>query len=135
MDGPGGGSPAIVVELASGHVQVFHARFTAGSAVDADMYLQDTYTSSRHAVFYPGDDGWVVEDLGSLNGTYVNGERVYGPHRLGKGARVNIGHMVLTVVPVNGTTTWTMEARPCSSVAEQRPCKSCAPVQPGSGAQ
>jgi FHA domain len=134
VDDLGGGSPSIVVELTSGHVQVFYANFTAGRAVDAELFLDDVYASPRHAVFYPDDDGWWIEDLGSTNGTYVDGERVRTRQQLGRGATVRIGHMVMKVVPVTGTTTWTMEVCPCSSVAEQRPCKSCAPVQPGSGA-
>jgi S1-C subfamily serine protease len=54
------------------------ARITFGRAPDNDVRLspQDVRVSAHHAVLVFSDDGWVIEDLESTNGTYVNGVRV-----------------------------------------------------------
>jgi FHA domain len=51
----------------------------------------DDFASARHARFDPRRDGLWVEDLGSTNGTFVNGARVTTPRRLGKGDIVRVG--------------------------------------------
>ncbi len=63
-----------------------------GRGPDASLPLSDEYVSTRHARFVPRDGDWYVEDLGSTNGTQVNGTRVIAatavraktPVRLGK---------------------------------------------------
>jgi pSer/pThr/pTyr-binding forkhead associated (FHA) protein len=52
------------------------ASTTAGRATDSDVFLDDVTVSRKHAEFRRQDDGFYVHDLGSLNGTYVNRERV-----------------------------------------------------------
>jgi len=55
---------------------------TVGRAADADLVLADELVSRRHArVSHSGADA-VVEDLGSRNGTFVNGNQIHGPTRL-----------------------------------------------------
>ncbi len=49
---------------------------TAGRHPDSNIFLDDITVSRRHARFVKRDDGYLVEDVGSLNGTYVNRERV-----------------------------------------------------------
>lgn len=44
----------------------------AGRAPDSDIFLDDITVSRRHAVIVRSGDGYVVRDMGSLNGTYVN---------------------------------------------------------------
>jgi hypothetical protein len=56
----------------------------------------DGYASGRHARFARGQEGDVVEDLHSTNGTYVNGDRVTGVRRLVAGDVVTIGQTQLT---------------------------------------
>ena len=51
-------------------------KVTAGRHQDSDIFLDDISVSRRHATFTRTDDGIVVKDLGSLNGTYVNRELV-----------------------------------------------------------
>jgi pSer/pThr/pTyr-binding forkhead associated (FHA) protein len=100
---------ALLIEMSNGgHRQVFYEAFLAGRNVHAALYLEDFYASPRHARFYPGDDGWYVEDLGSLNGTYLDGLRIQGPRLLGKGARLRVGHTVMTAVPASAETVWTV---------------------------
>ena len=43
---------------------------------DSDIFLDDVTVSRKHALFVSSDDGYVVRDSGSLNGTYVNRERI-----------------------------------------------------------
>lgn len=49
---------------------------TAGRHPESDIFLDDVTVSRRHAEFRKADDGFVVRDVGSLNGTYVNRERI-----------------------------------------------------------
>jgi pSer/pThr/pTyr-binding forkhead associated (FHA) protein len=49
---------------------------TAGRHPDSDIFLDDVTVSRRHAEFTRTDDGFVVSDVGSLNGTYLNRERI-----------------------------------------------------------
>jgi pSer/pThr/pTyr-binding forkhead associated (FHA) protein len=48
----------------------------AGRHPESDIFLDDITVSRRHAEFVRQDDGYVVRDVGSLNGTYVNRERI-----------------------------------------------------------
>ncbi|CAN5228142.1 hypothetical protein BH24ACT12_BH24ACT12_25420 [soil metagenome] len=49
---------------------------SAGRHPDSDIFLDDVTVSRRHAVFRRGDTGYRVADVGSLNGTYVNRDRI-----------------------------------------------------------
>ena len=65
---------------------------TFGRAEDNVVALpDDDYASSHHARVESGLDGTWVIDLGSTNGTYVNGERVDGRRRLHEGDRLQVG--------------------------------------------
>lgn len=63
---------------------------TVGRSQDADILLDDISVSRRHAVFTRTDDGVVVKDVGSLNGTYVNRQMV-DEQLLQPGDEVQIG--------------------------------------------
>ncbi|MBA3619002.1 MAG: FHA domain-containing protein [Acidothermales bacterium] len=49
---------------------------TAGRHPDSDIFLDDVTVSRRHAELHRRGDGFLVRDVGSLNGTYVNRERI-----------------------------------------------------------
>jgi pSer/pThr/pTyr-binding forkhead associated (FHA) protein len=68
---------------------------TAGRHPEADVFLDDVTVSRRHVEFRRVDDGFEVVDSGSLNGTYVNGDRV-DSLRLRTGNEVQIGKFRLT---------------------------------------
>ncbi|WP_125611475.1 FHA domain-containing protein [Specibacter cremeus] len=68
---------------------------TAGRHPDADIFLDDVTVSRRHARFNRVEGGFEVVDAGSLNGTYVNGDRVDAV-RLRTGNEVQIGKFRLT---------------------------------------
>jgi hypothetical protein len=53
-----------------------HDVTTSGRHPDSDIFLDDVTVSRRHAEFHRGGNGFTVRDVGSLNGTYVNRERV-----------------------------------------------------------
>jgi len=55
----------------------------------------DTFVSQVHARVYDRDGTLWIEDVGSTNGTYVNGERIDKPVKLGKGDRLQLGETVL----------------------------------------
>jgi hypothetical protein len=57
----------------------------------------DTFVSQVHARAFDRDGTLWIEDLGSRNGTFVNGEPVHEPTRVAKGARVQVGETVLEV--------------------------------------
>jgi hypothetical protein len=57
----------------------------------ADLTIADPELSRHHARIRPVDGGVEIEDLGSTNGTFVNGERVAGPVRITTGASMDVG--------------------------------------------
>ncbi|MCH0538741.1 FHA domain-containing protein [Streptomyces sp. MUM 203J] len=69
---------------------------TLGRAHDSTIVLDDDYASSRHARIYPDHDGqWIVEDLGSTNGTYLDRTRLTTPTPIPLGAPIRIGKTVI----------------------------------------
>ncbi|MGW5660088.1 FHA domain-containing protein FhaB/FipA [Streptomyces sp. NPDC003758] len=69
---------------------------TLGRAHDSTIVLDDDYASSRHARIYPDRDGqWIVEDLGSTNGTYLDRTRLTSPTPIPLGAPIRIGKTVI----------------------------------------
>ncbi|MFF4899321.1 FHA domain-containing protein [Streptomyces sp. NPDC001068] len=69
---------------------------TLGRAHDSTIVLDDDYASSRHARIYPDRDGqWIVEDLGSTNGTYLDRSRLTIPTPIPLGAPIRIGKTVI----------------------------------------
>jgi hypothetical protein len=68
------------------------AQLTIGRGHQNDIAIAtDEYASARHARFEPRQDGVWVQDLGSTNGTYLNGTRLDGPRRLARGDIVRVG--------------------------------------------
>jgi FHA domain-containing protein len=67
-----------------------------GRGDSADIRLQDTFASSAHARLVPQGEVIVLEDLGSTNGTYLNGEPLRGPQPLHVGDSIRIGDSEFT---------------------------------------
>src|SRR5262245_11101848 len=67
-----------------------HDLTTSGRHPDSDIFLDDVTVSRRHAEFHRGQNAFTVRDVGSLNGTYVNRERVESA-TLNNGDEVQIG--------------------------------------------
>ncbi|WP_169983993.1 MULTISPECIES: FHA domain-containing protein [unclassified Microbispora] len=68
---------------------------TIGRANDATLVLSDDYASSRHARLFPQDGQWIVEDLGSTNGTYLERSKVTRPTPVPLGVPIRIGKTVI----------------------------------------
>ncbi|MET7639213.1 FHA domain-containing protein [Streptomyces sp. NPDC005438] len=67
-----------------------------GRAHDSTIVLDDDYASSKHAKIYQDRDGqWIVEDLGSTNGTYLDRTRLTQPTPIPPGAPIRIGKTVI----------------------------------------
>jgi hypothetical protein len=64
---------------------------------ESDLEIEDTTVSRRHAAFRPTDEGVELEDLGSTNGTFVNGARIDSPVSLQPGDFVSIGNSTFEV--------------------------------------
>jgi hypothetical protein len=67
-----------------------------GRGGDVDIRLEDGFASARHAQLSPQGGVVVLEDLGSTNGTYLNGEPLRGPQPLHVGDRIRIGDTEFT---------------------------------------
>jgi pSer/pThr/pTyr-binding forkhead associated (FHA) protein len=67
-------------------------RMAVGKAAENDVALEHDPTASHlHAILERFPAGWCVTDLGSSNGTWVNGERIWSSHRLRHGDEIRIG--------------------------------------------
>jgi class 3 adenylate cyclase len=78
------------------------SRMTVGRGEDAGLPLDDPEISRAHAVLGPTADGLEIQDLGSLNGTWVNGERISTPTLLAAGDIVRVGTTRMEVVSAGG---------------------------------
>ena len=66
-----------------------------GRNSDCLLVLDDDFASGRHAAFVRTPDGWAVEDLGSTNGTFVDGERIAELVGIAPGNEVQIGRTTI----------------------------------------
>jgi len=89
VQGPQSGLSA---ELAAGVVLI-------GRGADCQVILDDDYVSTRHARVVTDENGTYVEDLGSTNGTYVNGSRITAPTTISMSDTLRIGKTMLKLEP------------------------------------
>ena len=68
-----------------------------GRSDESDLVLDDPYASDFHMRLVAQDEGITLHDLGSTNGTYVNGRRVTAPTRLRRGDTIQVGKTVMEV--------------------------------------
>lgn len=81
--------------LAGTSIPLVGTSVVVGRSPSSTLVLDDDFASSRHARFYPGDGGWFVEDLGSTNGTEVNGQAILTATPVVVGSTVRIGKTVI----------------------------------------
>jgi hypothetical protein len=81
--------------LAGTTISLGEAPVTLGRADDSTLVLTDDYASSRHARLVPGEGAWLVEDLGSTNGTYLGSTKVSRPTPVPLGQPIRIGKTVM----------------------------------------
>jgi hypothetical protein len=94
LDAASSAGPVLVIRSGGGRVGESFSlngdRLTIGRRPDSDIFLDDVTVSRRHAEFARGGDAFVVRDVGSLNGTYLNRERIEEA-ALSNGDEVQIG--------------------------------------------
>ncbi|WP_167193080.1 FHA domain-containing protein FhaB/FipA [Brevibacterium pigmentatum] len=81
--------------LAGQTLMLSGAPVTFGRAPDNTIIINDDFASSHHARISAKNGAWMLEDLGSTNGTIVDGSRMTGPIQLAIGTRITIGHTTL----------------------------------------
>jgi DNA-binding CsgD family transcriptional regulator len=98
-------------------------RTTVGKAAENDVALEHDPTASRlHAVLERFPAAWCVTDLGSSNGTWVNGERIWSAHRLRHGDEIRVGQTRLIFrdpVAAGGPVTEAEDAPPTLTARER----------------
>jgi hypothetical protein len=96
---PGRGTPRFLVvtegALAGTSIDLTDQQITMGRANDATLVLNDDYASTYHARIFPQDGQWLVEDLGSTNGTYLDRQKVARPTPVPVGVPIRIGKTAL----------------------------------------
>jgi pSer/pThr/pTyr-binding forkhead associated (FHA) protein len=94
-----GGGAALVVRAGGGRVgesfPLDHDRMTIGRRPDSDVFLDDVTVSRDHALVVRRGEEFHLDDLGSLNGTYVNRRRIES-HHLADGDELQVGKYKLT---------------------------------------
>lgn len=84
-----------------------------GRLLENDLVLNDPDVSSRHARIQPDGSGFVLEDLRSTNGTYLNGKKISAPAQLSGGALISVGGVKIQFV--SGATAPTQNLRMTSA--------------------
>ena len=97
----GRGVPTKVVVLDAEGSRVSTHRLSGALEIGRDAACairpDDTYLSQQHARIFERNGSWVVEDLGSTNGTYLNQQKVTVPSQIAPGDRIRVGKTVLEV--------------------------------------
>lgn len=98
-------SPGVIAAGAQkGHIQVETGKgeLVIGRDEDADISLDAPTVSRRHAVMAQKGSAWVIRDLGSANGTWVNGKRIRGSVAVNPGDRIELGSYRLDLDSIGG---------------------------------
>ena len=99
LESTGFRGPALVVRSGGGRAgesfPIDQERMSIGRTPDAAVFLDDVTVSRNHALLVHRQDGHYIDDLGSLNGTYVNRRRIES-HRLDDGDEIQIGKYKLS---------------------------------------
>jgi len=94
-EGPGGTAGGSLVLPDGSRIQLVGNPVTIGRATDVEIHLNETSVSRRHAQVRPSDGGWVVADLGSTNGTRVNGAMIAKERKLNPDDAISVGDTVI----------------------------------------
>ena len=102
-------SPALIIRSGGGRegevVALITDVLTIGRSPHSDMFLDDVTVSRHHARVIRDENGFLVEDLNSLNGTYVNRKRIER-HRLADADELQIGKFKLAFVEPESEGAW-----------------------------
>ncbi len=79
----------------AGHGFSLTGETTIGRGAGCGVSIDDAHVSKLHARLSPHEGGWLLEDLGSTNGTLLNGSPVTAATPIAAGGRITIGEIVL----------------------------------------
>jgi hypothetical protein len=119
-----GGAIDFAVDIPAGFDQVL------GRDASADITLSDSAVSRRHARLFRAADGVWLEDLGSTNGTYINGDRLTVPYRLHDGDQVQLGNSLFAFHDVVEPDATEIISLPGGTPAMAAPGAGAPPVPP-----
>lgn len=85
-------------------MKVQNRAWLIGRDADCDIVLLDPTVSSRHSRLVQDATGFIIEDLGSTNGTFVNGSRLTAPKKVCEADRITIGPNAPLAWPIAGDT-------------------------------
>lgn len=102
---------------------------------DVDVVIDDAGVSRRHAAVRRLPRALEVEDLGSSNGTFIDGDRIEGAIRVGDGARIRVGGTVLEVEGVSAAQQTLVTAQQVTRASDVRRRSAAGVHEPGQGAQ
>ncbi|MFI1177468.1 ABC transporter ATP-binding protein/permease [Streptomyces melanogenes] len=134
----GHGVPELVLEL-NGRTWTLDASrsYTLGRDPQGDMVIDDARVSWRHATISWGGRSWVIEDHGSTNGTYVQGQRIH-QMEIGPGSSVHLGNATdgprLNLTGAAAAAPAGAAAYSAPAAAQQAP-QQAPPQQPQQGGQ
>jgi pSer/pThr/pTyr-binding forkhead associated (FHA) protein len=118
----------LILEIVEGHGEgrqvPLDRTLEIGRDQTADVVLEDELVSRRHVRVAPKDAGAIVEDLGSRNGTFVNGNEVHAPTALQPGDRLLLGVTLLELrssEQVRARPTAVVQRPPALAVVEAPP--------------
>jgi hypothetical protein len=113
----------VISGVRSWRVELEADRSTIGKAAENDIAVDDDVTASHlHAVLERFPAGWCVSDLGSSNGTWVNGERIWASRRLRHGDEIRIGQTRMLFrdpLSAGGAATEAEQGPPALTVRER----------------
>jgi hypothetical protein len=113
--------PKLTLLLGRRTMQVYDFKqesIIVGREEGADVVIDNPSVSRRHAEIRVGEQGWVVEDLGSSNGTFVRGVKISGPQPIGLGDEIGFGKFSIVFGKVLGEGE---HAPPGASTTRTRP--------------
>ena len=119
-----GPNPGTVYALENEHI-------TIGRDASNDISVNDAEVSRRHARLTFQGGKFVLEDLGSTNGTYVNGQRLTGPRVLKSGEVISLGEQIVFVYESMTADPGETVVSPRKAVSAQPKAKSAPPPSPG----
>ncbi|MCD6553478.1 MAG: FHA domain-containing protein [Anaerolineae bacterium] len=88
----------VISGIAQGQEFKLQGRTRLGRAQDNEIILDDPKVSRHHAVFNLEAEGWIITDLGSANGTFINDQQILEPYRLQNGDRIRVGDVELSYI-------------------------------------